>query len=86
LKCSPTDDQAEVLVKSKIPLAEILGVAVKNESQAKNEIARLRYAGANAEIFRFVFAPSLFDQFRLSDAIRSGKRPAETFYPTHLCP
>lgn len=86
LKCSPTDDQAEVLVKSKIPLAEILGVAVKDESQAKNEIARLRYAGADPEIFRFVIAPILFDKYGLCGAIRSGNRPAETFYPTDLCP
>jgi hypothetical protein len=81
LQCSPTDDQAEVLVKSGIALADILAVAVKDERQAKNEIARLKHAGVDAKTFRFVIAPVLFDKYKLSGAIREGKRPPETFYP-----
>lgn len=81
LPCSPTDDQAEVLIKSKILLADIVGVAVKDKPQAKNEIARLRHAGIDPKSFRFVIAPVLFDKYKLSGSIRSGNRPIETFYP-----
>jgi hypothetical protein len=81
LVCSPTDDQAEVLVKAKILQSAILGVAVKDEKQAKNEIARLRYAGVTPDAFRFVIAPILFDKYGLASAIRSGKRPQEKLYP-----
>ena len=66
LACSPTDDQAEVLIKSKIPLADIIGVAVKNEQQAKNEMARLKIAGIKPGIFQFVIAPVLFNKYMLS--------------------
>ncbi len=80
LECSPTDDQAEVLVKKNICLADILGVAVKDESQAKNEIARLRLAGSDPNLFRFFIAPELFSKYKLSDLIRAGKRPTELLY------
>jgi hypothetical protein len=81
LACSPTDDQAEVLIKSKIPLADIIGVAVKTERQAKNELARLKLVGVEPGIFQFVIAPVLFDKYKLSRAIRSGLRPPETPFP-----
>ena len=79
--CSPTDDQAEVLVKSMIHKSDILGVAVKDEKQARNEIARLKHAGVAPDAFRFFIAPVLFDKNKLKDAIRSGKRPQEKLYP-----
>jgi hypothetical protein len=79
LACSPTDDQAEVLVGTNIALSDILGVAVRDETQAKNEIARLRLAGISNP-FQFTIAPTLFDKLQLSNSIRAGKRPAEIFY------
>jgi hypothetical protein len=79
--CSPTDDQAEVLIKALILKSDILGVAVKDEKQAKNEIARLKHAGVAPDTFRFVIAPVLFDKYRLASAIRDGKRPEEKLYP-----
>lgn len=82
LVCSPTDDQAEVLIESQIPLADILGVAVKDETQAKNEIVRLRLAGIDPNPFQFIIAPVLFRKYDLSGAIRAGKRPAERLYST----
>ncbi len=84
LKCSPTDDQAEVLVQSHVPLADILGVAVKDETQAKNEVTRLRLMGIQQNPFRFIIAPELFDKQRLSKSIRAGKRPIETLHSTKL--
>lgn len=80
LNCSPTDDQAEVLVQAHIPLADILGVAVKDETQAKNEVVRLRLAGIEPNPFRFIIAPELFNKYNLSNAIRAGKRPTELLY------
>jgi hypothetical protein len=80
LVCSPTDDQAEVLVGTNIPLSDILGVAVRDEAQAKKEIARLRFAGILGNPFRFIIAPKLFDKHQLSSSIRAGKRPAEQLY------
>jgi hypothetical protein len=80
LACCPTDEQAEVLIRSKIPLADLMGVAVKNEEQARNEMVRLKFAGVDPKIFRFVIAPVLFDKYGLSRAIRSGQRPAETIF------
>jgi hypothetical protein len=80
LPCSPTDDQAEVLIGTNIVLSDILGVAVKNEAQAKNEIVRLRLTGLPDGLFRFFIAPELFDRYQLSNSIRVGKRPAELIY------
>lgn len=80
LACSPTDDQAEVLVGTNIALSDILGVAVKNQAQAKNESVRLRLAGIAENAFQFIIAPILFNKYQLSSSIRAGKRPAERMY------
>jgi hypothetical protein len=66
-----------VLVLAHIPLADILGVAVKDETQAKNEVVRLRLAGIEPNPFQFIIAPELFNKKNLSNAIRAGKRPTE---------
>lgn len=81
LACSPTDDQAEVLVGTNILLSDVLGVVVKDQAQAKKEIVRLRLAGIAGNGFQFIIAPSLFDKHQLSKSIRAGKRPAELIYP-----
>jgi hypothetical protein len=80
LACSPTDDQAEVLVGTNITLSDILGIAVKNEAQAKNEIVRLRLGGIPDNPFQFIIAPTLFDKHQLSNSIRAGKRPVEIIH------
>jgi hypothetical protein len=80
LDCSPTDDQAEVLVGTNITLSDILGVAVRDKTQAKNEIVRLRLAGIKGNPFQFVIAPQLFDKYQLSKSIRAGKRPVELLH------
>jgi hypothetical protein len=78
LNCCPTDDQAEVLVPDRIPLADVLGVVVSSESQAKNEVARIRIAQAPRPPFPILISPTLFDKQALSAAIRSNTRPSET--------
>lgn len=77
LPCCPTDDQAEVLIPDRIPLQDVIGVAVSSEEQAKKEIVRLQLARLESGLFRWVIAPVLYDKYALSTAIRSGTRPVE---------
>jgi hypothetical protein len=74
LSCSPTDDQAEVLVPDLIQLSDIIAVAVKSEEQAAVERVRLRVCQIPTSLFEFMVIPSLFDKYALSSAIRSGCR------------
>jgi hypothetical protein len=78
LACCPTDNQAEVLIPDQIGTADILAIAVQNETQAKNEAVRLSLLDVPRDKFNFVIAPNLFDKNSLSNSIRSGKRPIET--------
>ena len=83
LKCSPTDDQAEVLVPDRISLDDISAIAISTEAQAKNEFARFEILEVSKEKVNFVIAPDLFRKQALSNAIRSGQRPQEipwTYY------
>lgn len=73
--CYPTDDQAEVLIPDRIRLEDIIGIAVRDVSQAKAEAAALRLVGVSPDRFKFVVAPLFFDKHKLSQTIRSGKLP-----------
>ena len=71
----PTDQQAEVLVPDRIPRTDILGVAVRDERQAKSEIARwgmLRIEGPPV-----VIVPEFYDPDLLSSLLLAGQRPDE---------
>ncbi len=86
-KCCPTDEQAEVLVPDMISLADIVGVAVLNEDQARNELVRLdllRIPKAVREAVRIFVAPILFDKNKLSLMLRNGERPEEKLFDTGL--
>jgi hypothetical protein len=78
LRACPTDDQAEVLVKDRIALDDVIAVAVKDAAQAKRQRVKLRLAALDPDLFRYVIAPVMFSKRTLSDAIRRGERPAET--------
>jgi hypothetical protein len=78
LACSPTDDQAEIHVFERIRLADIVGVGVRTIAQAKNEFARLKLAGHDPTVLKFLVVPELFDAYSLSRYIRLGRRPSET--------
>jgi len=80
LLCSPTDDQAEVLVPGPIGLSELLGVGVADEAQAKREYVRLEQLGHRPSRFRWIIAPHFFQKLVLSAAIRRGERPVETVW------
>lgn len=74
----PTDDQAEVLIPDRIEREDILGVVVRDESQARREAARLEQLNEPAP--RFFIAPLLFSAKQLSDSLRSGRLPPEQEY------
>jgi hypothetical protein len=82
LASAPPDQQAEVLIPDSITVGDILGIAVRDEEQVKNEIVRLRLIGVDAVRFTFVIAPTLFDKYSLDGHIRSGMRPKEVVYQT----
>ncbi|QNQ10410.1 DarT ssDNA thymidine ADP-ribosyltransferase family protein [Sphingomonas alpina] len=77
LPCSPTDDQAEVLVADSIPLESILALGVSSETQAQMEHVRLDILGIDVSKLQFVVCPTLFDKNALSSSIRAGRRPSE---------
>lgn len=77
LACSPTDDQAEVLVPGRIPVEDIIGIGVESAEQGVEERLSLEYCGIDAASLTFVVAPILFNKRALSAAIRRGARPDE---------
>ena len=74
---SPTDDQAEVLVRRWIPLDDVQQVVVADESQAKRTYLALHQLGVGDDVFKYVICPEFFDAQRLSRLLRSGNQPAE---------
>lgn len=77
LPCSPTDDQAEVLVPGRIPVDDIIGIGVQSAEQGMEERLSLEYCGIDASTLSFVVAPTLFNKRAQSVAIRQGIRPDE---------
>ena len=80
LPCSPTDDQAEVLVPESIPPEDIKAIGVASDEQARTERVRLEVLGIGASGLRFVVSPTLFDKRALSTCIRAGRRPQERLW------
>lgn len=77
LPCSPTDDQAEVLVPMSIPRESIMGIGVASEEQARAEHIRLMILGIDIGNLKFVVSPTLFDKYALSSSIRAGQKQSE---------
>jgi len=77
LQSCPTDQQAEVMIMDAVPHGAIIGVAVVDETQARNEVSRLRIAKVKRQSFKFVVAPTLFDKHELDKCIKSGTLPPE---------
>jgi hypothetical protein len=74
----PTDDQAEVLVPDQIQCEDILGIIVRDESQARREAVRLEQL--NAMIPPLFISPQLFAARDLSRALRTRNLPEELEY------
>ncbi len=77
LACSPTDDQAEVLVRGPLPLSDIIGIAVPTETSAGEHWARLQLLGSLGTSMPWIVAPEMFDKYRLRSRIVTGQRPEE---------
>lgn len=62
LECSPTDDQAEVLVPDRIAIEHIKGVAVSSDTQARNELVRFRLSGLDLGSIPLMVAPIFYQK------------------------
>lgn len=77
----PTDEQAEILVPDAIDLSDIIGIAVRDEDQARNELIRLGLLGISQEtmeMVNFQVVPAFWEKNALSKMLGLGKRPIET--------
>ena len=75
----PTDEQAEVLIPDWVERQDVIGIAVRDETQARRESARLALLGHRSP--RIVIAPDFFDPERLSRQLRTGRIPVEREHP-----
>jgi hypothetical protein len=73
-----TDEQAEVLIRDRVERQDILGIAVRDESQAKREITRLRML--NERVPQVTIAPDFFAPNSQSAAFQVGRLPKEHLY------
>jgi hypothetical protein len=80
LMCSPTDDQAEVLVHDQIALHHIKGLVVSTETQARNELARCRLSGVDLGCIPLIVSSVFYEKQNLSSSIRRGERPWEAVF------
>ena len=71
----PTDEQAEVLIPDVVAHEDIIGIAVRDETQAKREVASLNILGVAPP--RIVVVPEFYSPGRLSSLLRTGRVPAE---------
>ena len=79
LRCCPTDDQAEILIKDNIPYRFFGGIAVSNEETANQAYAILKtYEKPDIPIY---ISPDVLST-DWSNMIRRGVRPTETPFMT----
>ena len=71
----PTDQQAEVLVPDQIRRQDVIGIAVRDEGQAKREVAALKLLGQ--EPLPIVIVPEFFDPYTLNQFLCTGRIPSE---------
>jgi hypothetical protein len=74
----PTDEQAEVLIPDRIQREDVLGIVVRDESQAKREAGRLEQL--DEPVPRLFIAPMFFSAKQLSGSLRNGDLPTELEY------
>lgn len=78
LVCSPTNNQAEVLVPDPISLDDIIGIVVADDAQAKRESIRMKLQGLKISSPVYV-APDFYSN-GLARIIQNGKRANERAY------
>ncbi len=74
----PTDEQAEVLIPDRIRRQDVIGIAVRDDAQAKREVARLKLLGLSLP--PIVIVPDFFNPKKLSQLLRAGRVPVEREY------
>ena len=76
----PTDQQAEVLIPDQIERQDVVGIAVRDDAQAKREVAALKFLGQEPP--PIVIVPQFYDPNALSGLLRAGRVPDEREYAT----
>ena len=71
----PTDEQAEVLIPDAVEQEDVIGIAVRDQAQAKREIAALKILGRKSP--RIFVVPVFYSPGSLSSLLRAGSTPAE---------
>lgn len=72
----PTDIQAEILIKDRVPKSYIKGLIFENEVSLKNEKKRLSILGVNFQNYHLKYCPELFMK-STSSKIVEGYIPVE---------
>ena len=73
--CLPTDEQAEVLIPDRIKRRDVIGIAIRDDAQARREVSRLELLGRRPPPILIV--PEFFDPNALSRLLRAGRIPTE---------
>lgn len=73
----PTDEQAEVLVRQRIALEDILRIVVYDNTQAAREYVRLTQLEVPEERIRLTVCPEFFEPYALKRLLERGERPVE---------
>ena len=71
----PTDEQAEVLIPDVIEHEDVIGIAVRDQAQARREVAALNILGRKPP--RTFIVPEFYSPGWLSGSLRAGSIPAE---------
>ena len=64
-----------MLIPDRVQQRDVIGIAVRDEAQAKREVARLLLLGRHSPAI--VIVPEFFDPNSLSRLLRAGNKPAE---------
>ncbi len=76
----PTDEQAEVLIPDQIETQDVVGIAVRDDSQAKREVAALKLLRREPPPI-LVIPQFFYDPNALSGLLRAGRVPREREHP-----
>lgn len=77
--CSPTDNQAEVLIRHSISKTNIKGIVFRDQAQAKKELNRLEIAQCDLSTIKIFTCADMYDK-NLANKLRAGDIPEESLY------
>lgn len=76
LSC-PTDAQAEVLIRRRVPLEDVIGIVVESASKAADTYAMLRQLEAPVDDLPLFVCSEFYVPESLTRGLRAGQRPVE---------